>query len=85
MNNIPNEFQPYICEQLAQIDQLRSDADRRRKELYSAPKLWGIEVWKVAIAGCVVSGIIGGIIGYMLATIPPAPIVIQLKEPPNGR
>jgi hypothetical protein len=75
---IPDELQLYIREQLARIDQLHSDAERKRQELDLAPKLWRIEVWKVVIAAFVASGIICGALGYKLGTTPPAPIIIQL-------
>jgi len=75
---IPDELQLYIREQLARIDQLHSDADRKRQELDLAPKLWRIEVWKVVIAGFAAFGIICGTLGYKLGTTTPTPIVIQL-------
>jgi hypothetical protein len=77
---ILDELQLYIREQLERIDQLHSDADRKRQELDLAPKLWRIKVWKVVVAAFVASGIICGTLGYMLGTIPPTPIIIQLKE-----
>lgn len=42
---IPDELQLFIREQLARIDQLHADADRKRQELSA-----GIEVWKAAAA-----------------------------------
>jgi hypothetical protein len=75
---IPDEFQLYIREQLARIDQLHSDAERKRQELDLAPKLWRIEVWKVVVAGFAAFGIMCGALGYKIGTTPPAPIIIQL-------
>lgn len=48
--SIPDELQLYIREQLARIDQLHAEADRKRQESSAAPLLLRIEVWKAASA-----------------------------------
>lgn len=45
--SIPDELQLYIREQLARIDQLHADADRKRQELAFGPMFYRIEIWKV--------------------------------------
>lgn len=79
--SIPGELQLYIREQLARIDQLQADAVRKRQEFDAAPKLLGVEIWKLVIAGLATIGIICGTLGYKIGAAPPAPIVIQLAAP----
>jgi hypothetical protein len=45
----PDELTIYIRTELARIDQLRADADRRRQEFEQAPGLYRIEIWKIVV------------------------------------
>lgn len=51
----PDETRLWLREQLARIDQLQADADRRRQEIALAPLLLRIELWK-ALAGTLGAG-----------------------------
>jgi hypothetical protein len=46
--SIPDELTLYIREQLARIDLLHADADRKRQEMALAPSLARVEMWKFA-------------------------------------
>ena len=75
---IPDEFQLYIREQLARIEQLHADAEKKRQDIEVGPKLLRLEMWKVVIAALAAVGIVSGAIGYKIGITPPPPIVIQL-------
>jgi len=63
---LPDDTRLWVREQLARIDQLQADADRRRQEGQIAPYLLRIEAWK-AIAGLLVAG--AAIFGAALALL----------------
>ena len=48
---LPDETRLWLREQLARIDQLQADRDRRRQEYDLAPRLFRLEAWKVALTG----------------------------------
>lgn len=45
----PDELTIYIRTELARIDQLRADADRKRQEFEHGPGLYRIEIWKIVV------------------------------------
>jgi hypothetical protein len=60
----PDDFQIWTRAELARIDQLHADADRKRQEMQLAPTALRIEMWK-AVATMV--GTIAGILVAVLA------------------
>ena len=58
----PNNFQIWTRAELARIDQLHADAERKRQEMQIAPYALRVEMWK-AIAALV--GAIGGVIALL--------------------
>lgn len=76
----PDDFQIWTRVQLAKIDQLHADAERRRQEIEMTPKLLHVEIWKLVIASIAAVGILCGVLGYKIGATPPAPIVIQLAK-----
>jgi len=58
----PDEFQIWTRTELARIDQLHADADRKRQEMQLAPYALRVEMWK-AVAAMV--GTIGGVIALL--------------------
>ena len=63
---LPDDARLWIREQLARIDQLQADADRKRQEVELAPYMLRIELWK-AITGTLVAG--AAIFGASLALL----------------
>jgi hypothetical protein len=47
----PDEFRMWARAELARIDQLHADADRKRQEMEFAPRLYRVEVWRMALTG----------------------------------
>jgi hypothetical protein len=74
----PDELQIWLRSELARIDQLRADADRKRQEFELAPKLYRLEYWKTLIAAMAAVALLTGVLGYKIGAVPPAPIIIQL-------
>ena len=47
----PDEFRIWTWAEMARIDQLHADAERKRQEMQLAPGLFRLEAWKVALTG----------------------------------
>lgn len=62
----PDEFQIWTRAELARIDQLHADADRKRQEMQLAPNALRYEMWK-ALAAMV--GTIAGAVVAVLALL----------------
>ena len=58
----PDEFQIWTRAELARIDQLHADADRKRQEMQLAPYALRAELWKAAAA---MVGTVGGIVALL--------------------
>ncbi len=69
----PDEFQLWTRGELARIDQLHADADRKRQEMALAPNALRYEMWKAvatmvaAVAGSVVAVL--GLVKYLGGTL----------------
>lgn len=59
----PDEFQIWTRGELARIDQLRADADRKRQEMEIAPSALRYEMWKAVAA--MVGTIAGSVVAIM--------------------
>lgn len=56
----PDEFQIWTRAELARIDQLHADADRKRQEMELAPNALRYEMWKTlaAMIGTMAAGVL---------------------------
>jgi hypothetical protein len=62
----PDEFQLWTRGELARIDQLHADADRKRQEMELAPGTLRAEMWKAAAA---MVGTTAGMVAAVLALV----------------
>jgi len=56
----PDEFQIWTRGELARIDQLHADADRKRQEMQLAPNALRYEMWRTlaAMVGTIAAGVV---------------------------
>jgi len=62
----PDEFRMWTWAEMARIDQLHADAERKRQEMRLAPGLWRSEIAKATAA---MVGTVAGLVVAILALI----------------
>jgi hypothetical protein len=71
-------------EQLARIEQLHNDADRKRQEFELAPGTYRLEHWKTLIAAFATVALTSGALGAWVGSKSPPTVVIQQLPAKGG-